>query len=192
MSITRSSRSKVVSALLVLSILGAFGGYVSWAKNIKRAKELSQNYVISYPGPPKGWESIPHSPRALFLYQRKGTNVLINAGVSQLEDDYNPTPDLGTENLANQVIDMTRDNMPGWTAEKLDSVEAGGTSFRLVKRMNGDHIVINAFTVKGNTTLLISLTGRGTSSGRMIESSLTDFRQFLSTVKLSLSNSAAG
>jgi hypothetical protein len=188
MSFTRGRRSKLMSVLVAAVILGTFGGYVSWAKNIKRAKELSLNYLVSYPGPPKGWESVPHSPRALFLYQRKGSNIMINAGLNQLEDDINPTPDLGTENLANQVIDMTRDNMPGWTAEKLDSVEAGGTSFRLVKRVNADHIVINAFTVKGNTTLLISLTGRGVTSSKNIEKSLDDFRHLLSSVNLTLSN----
>ena len=188
MSSTRSYRSKVMSVLIAAVILGTFGGYVSWAQNMKRAKELSQNYVIAYPAPPVGWKAIPHSPRALFLYQKDNSNVLLNGGVNQLEDDVNPTPDLGTENLANQVIDMTRENMPGWTAEKLDSIDADGTSFRLVKRVNGNHVVINAFTVKGNTTLLISLTGRGVASTKIIDANLDVFRRFLSHVKLSLSN----
>ncbi len=176
----RPMRYGILSFALVICMLVGFE-YKAIAE--RNSHELSANYVLGFPQPPKGWKEIPHGPQTLFLYRQADTRVLINGGINQMVAEANPTPELGTEQLADRLIEMTRRNMPGWAAEKMGEVTADGAKFRLVRRSQKLLTVITAFAVRGNTTILISLSGRDTHVSD-VEKDMDQFRQFLSSVKL--------
>ena len=176
----RPMRYGILSFGLVICMMGGFA-YKAIAE--RNSHEMSANYVISYPHPPIGWKEIPHGPQTLFLYQQFGTRVLINGGINQMVADGNPTPELDTDHLADRLVELTRANMPGWVAEKMGEVPALGTKFRLVRRFQKGLTVVTAFAVRGNTTVLISLSGRDTHVPD-VEKDMNQFRQFLSNVKL--------
>lgn len=119
--------------------------------------ESAKNYAIGFPQPPVGWVAIPHGPQSLFMYRNLKSNALIRGGVNQIISDFNPTPGLGTNGIAQYYIDRTKENMPDWVAQKLGMVDAKNTSFRLIKRQRKGKVVVTAFSVKGNTTVLVTL-----------------------------------
>ncbi len=176
----RSPRIALISICLVVGVAGSIG-FKNYRANA--IKESSANYTITYPSAPDGWKKVRHSPQLLFAYKQDGTNLLLSGGTNQIVEEFNPTPDLDTESLAKDMMDVTTANMPGWTVEKLDTVEAKGTTFRLIRRAEKGHVVIDAFAVRGNTTILLTLTGRN-SHTEEVNKNLGRFRDFLSSVKL--------
>lgn len=149
----------------------------------KRNEEMSANFSIKIPDPFSGWERLQHGPQALFLYGERKKGLLLRGSVNQMIDDVNPTPDLDRDNLAQLVVDNTHDNMPGWSAAIQDKVDANGASFRIVRRSEKKHVVVTAFCVKGNTTLLVSLSGRD-GNVEQVDKDMPEFRTFLSEVAL--------
>lgn len=149
----------------------------------QRNEEMSANFSIDVPKPFSGWENRPHGPQTYFLYGQPKRGLLLRGSVNQMIDSTNPTPDLDRDNLAKLIVDNTHENMPGWNAVVEDQVEAKGTSFRIVRRSEKNHVVVTAFSVKGNTTLLISLSARDDNAGE-VDKDMDEFRKFLSEVSL--------
>ncbi|MDR3691236.1 MAG: hypothetical protein P4L46_17785 [Fimbriimonas sp.] len=182
MEMSRSS-GRTRYGLISLSVVLFIGGALGWRTlNAYRSKEASANYTMTYPSVPSGWKALPHGPQTLFLYQHPKSKILICGAVNQVIDDINPTPELGTDSLAKQYVDVTRDNMQGWSASLLDRVGANGTEFRLIRRSEKGHVVVDAFAVRGNTTVLISLSGRD-QHVHDVDDRMDQFRAFLSNVK---------
>jgi hypothetical protein len=146
--------------------------------------DMSANYSINIPKPQQGWEKLPHGPQTYFLYGQPKKGLLLRGSVNQMIDSVNPTPELDRDHLARLIVDNTHDNQPGWTAEiQNEVIEAKGTSFRIVRRSEKHHVVVTAFSVKGNTTLLISLSGRDGYADE-VDKDMPEFRQFLGEVAL--------
>jgi hypothetical protein len=143
----------------------------------------TSNYRVVY-GPKAGWKDEPHGPQTLFLYRHPEESILIRGAVNQVVSDINPTPELHTDALAQYYIDRTRENMPGWKAELLDRVPARNTWFRLVHRERDGKVVVTAYAVKGNTTLLISMSGNGDDEKLAVSRNMDGFKNYLSTVSL--------
>jgi len=173
------TRYGILSAALVLCVGAGLGWRIL---NRNASKEAAANYSMSFPGVPLGWKALPHGPQTVFIYQQPGSKILLSGAVNQVIDEFNPTPDLGTDNIAEQFVDVTRTNLHGWKAELMDSVGARGTSFRLIRRSEKGHVVVNAFAVRGNTTVLITLSGRN-QHVQDVDERLGLFRDFLSNVK---------
>ena len=167
-----------VSVVLLLA-----AGLIYTAVKGRKDDNLTANFDIHIPKPTNGWRALPHGPQAYFLYGHPEKGLYIRGSVSQMINDVNPTPDLDRDNLAKLIVDNTHDNMPGWTAVVADKVEAKGTSFRIVRRSEKRHVVVTAFAVKGNTTFLVSLSGRDGSAAE-VDKDMTEFRQFLSNFEM--------
>jgi len=174
------TRYGFLSAVLVACIAG---GLSYRALHRYEDKESSANYSMSFPGAPQGWKIMPHGPQTVFLYQQPGSKILLSGAINQVIDELNPTPDLGRDMLARQMLDVTRANLRGWSAEWMDTVGARGTSFRLIRRSQKGQVVVNAFAVRGNTTVLITMSGRD-QHVQDVDGKLDQFRDFLSNVKL--------
>lgn len=143
------------------------------------------NYRVQWEQP-TGWKEEQHGPQTLFLY-RANSGVLLRGAVNQIVAEYNPTPELHTDALADYYIDRTHENMPDWSAKKLGWVDAGNTRFRLIWRERKDKTVVTAYAVKGNTTLMVSLSGNGKEKGA-VERQLRDFERYISTISLQQEN----
>ncbi len=180
------TRYGLLSALVLMAVGGAYG--YTTVKH-RSDVESTENFDIAYPAAKGAWKALPHGPQTLFLYGDKAKGLLIRGAVNQMISSENPTPDLDRDNLAQLMVDNTHDNMPGWTAAVADTVEAKGTSFRLVRRSERKHVVVTAFAVRGNTTVLISLSGRNDHAAD-VDRHLGEFRQFLADVTLTKADSS--
>jgi len=143
----------------------------------------SSNYKVVY-APPSGWKAVPHGPQTLFLYKNPTSGVLLRGSVNQIIADVNPTPELDTDGIARYYVDRTHDNMPEWTAELGEKVDAHNTSFQIIDREKKDKAVMTAYAVKGNTTLLVSLSGNGGKGKTAVFSTMPEFKTYLSTIAL--------
>ncbi len=170
----------IVAALIIGAlVLGAGYQYMRARGN----KQMVDNFNLQYPRPPVGWKTKPHSPMDLFAYEDEHRGLTLSGGVNQTVADFNPTPDLDRDNLAQLMIDNTRANMPGWTAKIEDLVNTPSASFRLVRRETPGLVNVTAFAVKGNTTVLISLVGRGKQSGE-VDKAMKEFHDFVAQIEL--------
>lgn len=178
----RQKRLTLTSVLAVVVVVGAGIGIVRARQNYQQHEDAA-NFAVKYQGLGSEWIAIPHGPQTLFLYKHKLNHVLLRGAVNQIIADYNPTPDLRTEAIADFYIDRTKENMPEWSAAKMDMVDAKGTAFRLISRTKKDKRVVTAYAVKGNTTLMVSLSGNANELAA-VEEDLSPFRKFLGTVEL--------
>jgi hypothetical protein len=173
-------------SLAVVVCTGSAFAYRSW--RVRHDHAMSVNFQLTFPRADPGWQALPHGPYSIFVYEQKATKLQMRGAVNNLISDINPTPDMDRDNIANLMVDNTHDNMPGWTAVALDGVvEAHNTSFRLVRRAERGHVVVTAFAVKGNTTVLISLSGRDGHSAD-VDKAMGEFDQFLSRMTLTQAN----
>jgi hypothetical protein len=132
-----------------------------------------------------GWKEVPHGPQTLFLYRDPKTGLLLRGAVNQIIADVNPTPELHTDGIAQHFIDRTKENMPDWNVAKAygDVAGADGMRFRLIRRERPGKCVITAFAVKGNTTLIVSLSANGEEIAE-IDSVFPQFQQVLAGMTL--------
>jgi hypothetical protein len=165
-----------ISVVLILS-----AGLVYRVLTGHQDVDSAANFDIHIPAAAQGWQVRPHGPQTYFLYAQPQKGLLLRGSVNQMVDDINPTPDLNRDGLAHLMVDNTLDNMPGWTAVVEDTVDGKGTSFRIVRRSEKKHVVVTAFAVRGNTTLLVSLSGRDGNADQ-VDKDMTEFRSFLSNV----------
>lgn len=168
--------------LFVVALLILGGAALYRARKHAEHRDLTTNYRIEYPTP-DGWQPIQHSPQSLFLFQYKRTKLLLRGATSQIVADVNPEPEMDAAALANFYIDRTQENMPDWKAQALDTVEAPDTIFSLIRRTREGKAVVTAYAVKGNTTLMITLSGNG-DEVRDLEVAMPELRQFLKQVRL--------
>jgi hypothetical protein len=119
----------------------------------------SANYDVEYRLPP-GWKDRGRGPLQIFVAQHEGTGALLSASVTRIEADYNVTPDLDTDGLAEHFIGLTREKQPGWTATRLPDV-SGTERFAVIERSGSRRRVLQAYAAKGNTTLMVALSIAG-------------------------------
>jgi hypothetical protein len=178
-----SKRLFGVSLPVVVPCVFAIGGALLWVKHTKtESVNGAKNYVLAF-AKPDGWRAEGHGPQTLFKYQDPKSDLILRGAVNQVISEVNPTPDLDTDGIAQFYVDRTTDNMPTWTAEKLGKVDAGGTSFELVRRATNDRVVVTAYAVKGNTTVLVSLFGKDGAMKR-VDPGIPDFKSYLATLSI--------
>ncbi|HVL38302.1 MAG TPA: hypothetical protein VM328_02820 [Fimbriimonadaceae bacterium] len=151
-----------------------------------REKADVANYALLYKKP-AGWTEKPHSPFTLFLYEHPETKVLLRGAVNNVVADFNPTPELDTNGIAQYNVDTTEQNMPDWTVKRLEPIGAKVGSFSAIWRERNDRTVVTAFFVKGNTTVMITLSGAGGAKSKLPQHMPT-FREFVSKLDLEKTN----
>lgn len=133
---------------------------------------------------PTGWDEIPHSPSALFLYEEPHSKLLLRGGMNSMQAEFNPDPSLDSDGFAKDFLEVTAQNLKDWKGEMMDTVEGGGgVKFRLVRRWTSDRTVISALAVRGNSTFSITLSGSGKAM-RQVDAAVPQFRTFLSSLAI--------
>lgn len=165
------------SPVLAVSALVLAGALVYRYRPLGNSADSAANFKLIY-GTPIGWKAEPHSPQALFLFRDPRTNLLIRGAMSDIVSEINPTPDLDRDGTAQWMLDVTSQNLHGWSGKMLDTVPADGGSFRLIRRATIDKTVISAVAVRGNTTIVVTLSADKPELTK-IDKKLPAFRTYL-------------
>jgi hypothetical protein len=167
-------------SFLAIAILATYFGLKQYRKG---QHDSIINFQPSY-ALPAGWVKVPHGPTTLFKFAEPKTKLVLRGSVNQVISDVNPTPDWDTDGIANFYVDRTKESMPAWTAEVLRKYDnPTGTEFEVIRRSTKDRIVVTAYAVKGNTTLLITLFGKNHSM-QFVDGNMDKLYSFLDTVAL--------
>ncbi len=173
-----SVRPPQVLGVCLLTLVGVL--YVEHKRTVA-LEESNKNYSLIY-ATPTGWLAIPHSPQAIFLYQQPQSHLLMRAAMSDVVADYNPSPEMDTENTAQFMLDVTSANLVGWNGKLVGDVDAKGATFRIVRRWTLNKIVYSAVAVRGNTTIIVSLSADKPEL-RYIDAAMPQFRQYLASLE---------
>jgi hypothetical protein len=158
---------------------------VAWRSNTQRSgAEAALNYKLNF-SKPDGWTERPHSPQSLFVYANPD-GVTMKGGHMQVVDAQNPTPDMDRDALSNNFADITRENL-GWKVTMGDVIECDGGSYRLLRRVGGDRTIVSAVSVRGNTTVLVTLSAIGKSQ-KHIDEAMPDFLGCLKASRFTLAH----
>jgi hypothetical protein len=184
--IYRPSTSVLSVGIVGILVAGAYAGYRS-----KTRFDGTENYGIAFPTSFPGWKSMPKTPESLFIFENPKKHFLLRGSVSQVIADVNPTPNDTTDSMAEFYIDRTHENMPDWTASRAADLPGSNVRFSVIQRQRKQHAVITAFTVKGNTTLMISIS---TQSGgpASVADAMTELGSYLKGVSLNLKDMGGG
>lgn len=170
----------------VTSGLVLIGGYGLAKRKLEPFSGDTSVYSVAYEKP-SGWKEIPPGPFTLFIFREPTGKGTLRASVNEVQASMNPTPELDTDGIANHYVGLTEQNMPDWTAERLPDLKGGTESFSLIKRTKKDRTVYTAFCAKGNTTIVVSLTGGGKQVAGLDEL-LPDFRKLVASFRLTKKN----
>ena len=165
----------------VVGVLLAGGVFVGARQWVETWKGDVRNFAIGYEKP-SGWEPEDHAPQTLFLYRHPKSNLLLRGAQSQVVSNVNPTPELNGEGIANFYVETTRSNQENWTAKLHSRIPTDAVEFHLIDRGTKGKRVISAFGVKGNTTLIVSLSGNGDEVKEM-DAAIPDFTAFLKSIE---------
>ncbi|AIE88121.1 hypothetical protein [Fimbriimonas ginsengisoli] len=179
----RKSMSRTTPMLAIgLIFIAAF----AWFRraNAAASPDTYANYSLVY-ALPSGWKEIPHSPQAIFLFRSLHSDLLMRGAMNDVVADYNPTPDLDRDGLAQWMLDITAANLKSWKGEMLDTVNGtNGTTFRLVRRWSPDKCVVSAIAVRGNTSIVVTLSGDERKVD-ILDQEMPAFRTYLTTLGMS-------
>lgn len=175
-------RARGVRLVLVIPLLVLVAGALAWNKHKKQqAIDLSKNFVIHY-DLPAGWKAAPHGPETLFRVIDPNTRLVLRGAVNQVISEENPTPELDTEGIADYYVDRTV-NMIGWKVEKLGISKGKNLEFEVLRRSSKDRVVVTAYSVRGNTTVLVTLLGKGRDMGQ-VDPNMSILYHFLNTISM--------
>ncbi|MBN9503706.1 MAG: hypothetical protein BGO01_05040 [Armatimonadetes bacterium 55-13] len=147
------------------------------------ANEDYRNYEILY-AVPKEWKLLPHNPSTLLLAQHPKTQAIIRCSTTQIVASANPEPDVDTEGTIRNVVRTARRNQPEWKTDELEKHPAQNFDFGMYRKVQPGHTIVGAMCVKGNTTLLVTISSRGPAAITAAEGELNEFLAFLNTFEM--------
>ncbi len=171
----------VLVCLSAFLAVGCYGVYHWLTKNSATGLHYTQNYRVDFKQIPN-WNEEPANMSSLFCYRNPKSNAILRGGVTQIVSDYNPTPELDTDGIAEYYVGTTEANQRGWTVQRLPDVETHDLRFAVLDRRHPGKRIITCFCVKGNTTLVVGMSGYG-ESRNLLDDHLADLKAFLSRIE---------
>ncbi len=135
-----------------------------------------------------GWKELPHSPNTLLLLQHPKSKALIRASTTQIVADFNPEPEVDTPEMVKRVVENAQQNQPEWKTDHIEKFNNGKVEFELFRKTNKNKTIIAAMAVKGNTTLLVSMSNTGEGGKSMAAGKYEPLLDFLKTIELQVSD----
>jgi hypothetical protein len=146
----------------------------------RQPNEDFRNYEIVY-AKPDGWKELPHSPNTLLLIQHPKTKALIRCAATQVVADRNPEPEMDTDNLIRRVVRNAREAQAEWKTDQMESFDNGKVRFAIYRKIGERKTVIGALSVRGNTTLLVSISNTGQGAKDLAAGKIEELVAFLKT-----------
>jgi hypothetical protein len=178
MGLVISHRIALVGVVLVIG-----ASYYAWRQTNLTAD--ARNYVVTYSSP-KGWDEVPRGPQTLFLYKDPETGNLLRGAQNQMIAEYNPTPELDGPGLVKYYLERTEDGLRDWTAVPAGSVQADNVRFHLLRRERPGKVILSAFGVRGNTTMIVSLSASDANTKGFDSVGAPFLKQYLETISFTL------
>lgn len=166
----------------VLAAGAAVGIYISAKGGVKKAFASSEVYGVEY-AKPAGWNEGVPGPFTLFVFRHPEGKGTIRGSINEVHANVNPTPELDTNGIADHFVDITKSNMPQWKALRLDDINGRQERFSLIRRSRDDRTIYTAYCTKGNTTVVVSLSGIG-KAAKTVDDALPDFRKLVASFRL--------
>ncbi len=182
-------RRSLVPLLLVVGAALAVCAYFGVRMANPQLFADSSTYDIRW-DPIPNWKPMPPAPLTLFVFKHPNHEIYVRGFQYQVDYEFNPTPELDTDGLAEYYLDTTRTKQPDWKGERLPDATEGPVRFSMIRRITKGKTVVTAFAAKGNTTIGVALFANG-DSVREVESVLPELRKFLSTFTLNRATSRA-
>lgn len=180
---TPLKKASVWPRVLVYGAVLSVTGYMLWDAVLKHKFTDTGNYEVVYDAP-SGWKKLPPKPLVNFIYQEPKTKMLIRGSINNVVAEHVALPELNTNGLAKHFIEITETNLPGWKARVVkDLTSESGERFRIVRRSRNDRCIVTAMTVRGNATVMVTLSAFGSQQAN-IDELMPKFEQFLTTVRL--------
>ncbi|MFZ4508902.1 MAG: hypothetical protein ACOYON_14530 [Fimbriimonas sp.] len=173
------NQQKGLAAVSLLLATVAVGFAISQFQRVHESS--TANYDFRWEKP-EGFVARPHGPHSIYLYEHEKNGVMFIGAVNRVYSEVNPTPDLHTDGIAQFYVDRTHENQKGWSAKTLEKVHGKDIDFRIVRREGPDKVVVTAFGVKGNTTVMLSMTAN-VGKTQYIDGLMPTFRNFLTKVE---------
>lgn len=170
-------------ALGGLLLIGVGVGYrIATAK----PNEDARNYEVVYKKP-AGWQELPKNPNTLLLTRDPKSLDVLRCSATQIVAEMNAEPDVDTASLVKRVVQTAKENQPEWKTEQLDGFDNGKVSFEIFRKTGKHKTVVNAMAVRGNTTLLVSVSNTGLGAKKLVDSHAS-LLAFLKTVDLQVTD----
>lgn len=145
-----------------------------------------RNYEVLYQKP-VGWQELPKNPNTLLLTRDPKSLDLLRCSATQVVAEVNAEPDMDAAALVKRFVQTAKENQPEWKTERLKSYHNGKVNFEIFRKVGKDKTVVNAMAVRGNTTLLVSLSNSGLGAKKLAESHAS-LLEFLGTVDLKVTD----
>ena len=165
-----AGRIAKVAGFCGLAVVAVVGYRIAFAK----PNEDFRNYEVIYTKP-AGWREIPKNPNTLLLVRHPQTQDLIRCSETQVVADHNPEPDVDTEAIVQRTVLNAQSNQPEWKTSRLPAYDNGRIEFQLFRKRSANKTIVIAMAVKGNTTLLASISNTGPRAAVLAK----DYRPFL-------------
>lgn len=94
---------------------------------------------------------------------------------------------MDTASLVTRVVQTAKENQPEWETERLEGFNNGKVNFEIFRKTGKYKTVVNAMAVRGNTTLLVSLSNSGLGAKKLVDSHAS-LLAFLKTVDLQVTD----
>jgi len=179
----KAGRSRLKAWVLpAIVLLGGAGAYIFAKGGVKKAFASSEVYGVEY-SKPAGWKEGVPGPFTLFIFRHPEGKGTIRGSINEVHANVNPTPELDTNGIADHFIDITKNNMPQWKATRLEDIRGRAERFSLIRRARDDRTIYTAYCSKGNTTVVVSLSGIG-KQAKGVDDLLPDFRKLVASFRL--------
>jgi hypothetical protein len=180
---------KAMRALLKIAICGVVlaAGAFAYKKVTAQPNEDYRNYEVVFQKLP-GWNELPHNPNTLLLMRHPKTKALLRCSATQVVSETNPEPDMDTKKQIKQIVANANENQPEWKTELIKGFDNGKVEFEMFKKTNAGKTIIAALAVRGNTTLLVSISNTGKGALTLAEGNIEQLLDFLKTVDLQVTD----
>lgn len=175
-------------ARVVLAVAGAAVLLGSYRLYTMQPNEDSANYEVHFKKLGH-WKELPHNPNTLVLLQEPKTKALIRCSATQVVSDSNPEPDMDTANVTLRMVSNAKNNQAElWKTEEMKGHDNGKVKFSLFRKSNHGKAIMIAVAVRGNTTLVASLSNYGKGLESLSAVNQQDFYTFLNTIELEVTD----
>jgi hypothetical protein len=140
------------------------------------------NYTLEWSAP-AGWKEARMSPMALFRYKHPKEETYIRCSLNQNVGDL-PSLHRTPDSLADFQLETTEQNQKGWTGKRLTDIQTDILEFALLRREQPSQVVVTAFGIKDNTTIMVSLTAAGKKASQQVEAAMPELEKLLKGLQL--------